>query len=268
MVAPIGVGMKKFGWIAFLLLAAMPATAQTLAPHRAAYTLSLGTGGKGDIAAIDGVLAIDLTEVCEGWTIAQRMRFRMSESDGNAADTEIVFSSFESHDGKTYRFSLRTSRDGELVEELRGRASLDPDKGGKAEFQLPETTMDLPPGTMFPTAHSLLLLNLAAGGEKLVSRAVFDGATLDGALDVSALIGSALAGEALLGPNTPTVGNRAGWRVRMAYFNADEQTGVPSYETSMRMLDNGVAADYTFEYPEFTMKAKLERIEALPKPRC
>jgi len=260
--------MKKLLWMAAMLLAAVPAAAQTLAPHRAAYSLSLGVGGKGDIASIEGVLAIDFGEVCEGWTIAQRMRFRMAESDGNSADTEIAFSSFESRDGKSYRFSLRTSRDGELVEELRGRAALDPDKGGKAEFQIPETAMDLPPGTLFPTAHSLLLLNLAAGGEKLVSRAVFDGATLDGALDVSALIGNALAAQTLLGANTPAIGNRPGWRVRMAYFNADEQTGIPSYETSMRMLDNGVAADYTFEYPEFVMQAKLERLEALPRPRC
>lgn len=263
--------MKRVFLLALALLAtlpaALPAVGQTITPHRAAYSLSLGAA-RGDVVGIEGVLAMDWAEVCEGWTIAQRLRFRMSESDGNSVDTEIVFSSFETHDGKGYRFSLRTTRDGELVEELRGRASLDPDKGGSAEFAVPETTMELPPGTLFPTAHALLLLNLATGGEKMVSRAVFDGATLDGALDVSALIGNLLPPQEGAPNIAPALGNRPSWRVRMAYFNTDDQSGTPTYETSMRMLDNGVASDYTFEYPEFTMKAKLERLEALPRPRC
>jgi hypothetical protein len=254
------------GFLAVFLLA-FPAAAQTLVPHRAAYSLSL-IEGKGDVTGIEGALAVDWAEVCEGWTISQRMRFRMSDSDGNVIDTEVSFSSFESHDGRDYRFSLRTTRDGDVSEELRGRAVLDPDKGGTATFTMPEITMELPPGALFPTAHTLLLLNLAEGGEQQVSRAVFDGATLDGALDVSALIGAKQAAQALLGPATPDAGKRPSWRVRMAYFNADDKTGTPSYETSMRMLDNGVAADYTFEYPEFSMKAKLEKLEALPKPRC
>jgi hypothetical protein len=111
-------------------------------------------------------------------------------------------------------------------------------------------------------------LNLAAGGEKQISRAVFDGATLDGALDVSALIGNLLPPQDSAANIAPSLGTRPSWRVRMAYFSVDDQSGTPTYETSMRMLDNGVAADYSFEYPEFTMNAKLERLEPLPRPRC
>jgi hypothetical protein len=36
----------------------------------------------------------------------------------------------------------------------------------------------------------------------------------------------------------------------------------------MRMLDNAVASEYSFEYPEFSIRAKLERLDALPKPSC
>jgi hypothetical protein len=254
--------------LAAALWAASPAAAQQVAPHRAAYSLSLGEA-RGEISKIDGALVIDWGEVCEGWTITQRMKFRMTGNESGDVDTDIVFSSFESRDGRDYRFSLRTSRDGEVVEDLRGRASLDPDKGGKAEFTMPEnTTLELPPGTMFPTAHSILLLNLAAGGEHQVTRAVFDGATLDGALDVSALIGNLLPPQDGAANIARDLGSRPGWRVRMAYFNVDDQSGTPTYETSMRMLDNGVAADYTFEYPDVTMNAKLERLEPLPRPRC
>ncbi len=263
--------MRPFRLAAFLAAALFSGTAahaQTVAPHRAAYSLSLGETRGSSVGAIEGALVIDWGEVCEGWTIAQRMRFTMSGGDNGDVDSDISFSSFESLDGRNYRFSLRTQRDGEVVEDLRGKATLDPEKGGKAEFTSPETTMDLPPGTLFPTAHSLLLINLAEGGEHLVTRAVFDGATLDGALDVSAIIGDKTAPDAALAKRAPTVGARPSWRVRMAYFNPDDKTGTPSYETSMRMLDNAVASEYSFDYPEFSIRAKLERLEALPKPSC
>jgi hypothetical protein len=247
------------------------ASGQSLAPHRAAYSLSLGDnqgGGRGQVGQLEGGLVIDWAELCEGYTLNQRMRFTMSTAEEGTVESDIVFSSFESKDGTNYRFSLRTSRDGTVVEELKGRATLDPDKGGKAVFTDPEVEMELPPGTMFPTAHSLLLLNLGEGGERVIVRVVFDGATLDGALDVTAILSDKMPGQNMLGTATPEIGKRPGYRVRMAYFNPDDKAGTPQYETSMRMLDNGVAAEYTFEYPEFSMKAKLERLEALPKPRC
>jgi hypothetical protein len=259
--------MRKLALLIAVLFFAPPAWAQDLAPHRAAYTLSLGEN-RGQVTALDGLLAIDWSETCQGYTLNQRMRFRMTTAEEGTVESDIVFSSLESRDGKNYRFSLRTSRDGTVVEELRGRAVLDPDKGGKAFFDVPGTEMDLPPGTMFPTAHSLLLLNLAEGGERAVARAVFDGATLDGAMDVTAFVSNKLAAEPALGPRTPPIGNRPSWRVRMAYFNPDDKTGTPQYETSMRMLDNAVASEYSFEYPEFAMRAKLERLEAVPKPNC
>jgi EipB-like len=259
--------MRKLAVFFAVLFFATPAWAQDLAPHRAAYSLLLGDN-RGQVTSLEGLLAIDWSETCQGYALNQRMRFSMATSEEGAVVSDIVFSSLESKDGKNYRFSLRTTRDGNVVEELRGRAVLDPDKGGKAFFSTPELEMDLPPGTMFPTAHSLLLLNLAEGGERVIARAVFDGATLDGALDVTAFVSNKLAAEAPLGARTPPIGNRPFWRVRMAYFNPDDKTGTPQYETSMRMLDNAVATEYTFEYPEFGMRAKLERLEAVPKPNC
>lgn len=243
------------------------ASAQSLASHRAAYSLSLGDN-RGQVGALDGGLVIDWAEMCEGYTLNQRMRFTMTTAEEGSTESDILFSSFESKDGTSYRFTLRTSRDGQVVEELKGRATLDPDKGGKAVFTEPEIELELPPGTLFPTAHALLLLNLGEGGERVIARAVFDGATLDGALDVTAILTDKQPGQMVLGAKTPEIGKRPAFRVRMAYFSPDDKAGTPQYETSMRMLDNGVASDYMFEYPEFSMKAKLERLEALPVPKC
>ena len=49
--------------------------------------------------------------------------------------------------------------------------------------------MKLPPGALFPSAHTILLIEKAKAGEDFVARQVFDGATVEGAVLVSAVIG-------------------------------------------------------------------------------
>jgi hypothetical protein len=264
--------MSRLLFASLILVAvlAAPATAQ-VASHRAAYKLSLGNGKSSGITTLDGAMTIDWHEACEGWTISQRMRFELVDEDGQSVDNDISFSSWEAKDGINYRFTLRTTRNGEISEELRGHAELDgKGKGGKAVFTEPEgEVIELPPGTIFPTEHSIQLIQKAIAGEKIFSRQVFDGATLDGALEINALItgkvapeklGSAkIAADLLKGPS---------WRVRMAFFKLEEQAAEPEYETSLHLLDNGVGLDFVFDYKDFSIKAQLEQLEALPKPRC
>jgi hypothetical protein len=270
------VGWLRAGAAAALLTmtgAAAGATDSALAPHRAAYSLSLGSAKLGSVTTIEGAMTIDWQETCDGWTMTQRMRFRVFDADGDAVDNDVSFSSWEARDGLNYRFTLRTTRDGEVTEVLRGRASLDgAGKGGRAVFAEPEGEMlELPPGTIFPTEHTLLLIERAKGGEKSFARPVFDGATLDGAMEINAVIGAALPADPPGGgPGLARdlVGGGS-WRVRMAFFRLDTQRGTePEYETSMRLFANGVGGEFLFDYAEFSIKAKLERLEALPKPRC
>lgn len=247
-----------------------PASAQ-IASHRAAYKLSLGSGKASGIIELDGAMYIDWHEVCEGWTISQRMRFQIVDEDGQPVDSDISFSSWEAKDGLTYQFTLRTLRNGEVAEELRGRAELDGrGKGGRAIFTEPEEeVIELPPGTIFPTEHSIELLRKANAGEKIFARQVFDGATLDGALEINALITGRVPPEKTLGPRIAAdLAKGPSWRVRMAFFKPEEQGAEPEYETSMRLLDNGVGLDFLFDYKDFSIKAQLEQLEALPKPRC
>jgi hypothetical protein len=253
--------------------AAAGAADPALAPHRAAYSLSLGSAKIGSVTTIEGAMTIDWQETCDGWTMTQRMRFRVFDADGDAVDNDVSFSSWEARDGLSYRFTLRTTRDGEVTEVLRGRASLDgAGKGGKVTFAEPEGEMlELPPGTIFPTEHTLLLIDRAKVGEKSFAKPVFDGATLDGAMEINAVIGAAVAADPP--GDGPALAREllsgGSWRVRMAFFRLDTQRGTePEYETSMRLFANGVGGEFLFDYAEFSIKAKLERLEALPKPRC
>ena len=51
-------------------------------------------------------------------------------------------------------------------------------------------------------------------------------------------------------------------------FRPSDNTSEPDYELSMRLFENGIGADFLFEYGEFSIRARLDRLEALPRPHC
>ncbi len=137
-----------FGVLGLGLLAGS-AAAQIMS-HRAAYSLSLGAARAGSgVIGVTGAMLLDWQQSCEGWTLHQRMRFQLADGEGGSVDSDLNFSSWEARDGLSYRFTMRSLRNGELEEELRGRADLDAkDRSGKASFQLPAgQVMELPPST-------------------------------------------------------------------------------------------------------------------------
>jgi EipB-like len=262
--------------LAFLLglVAAPAADAVDIAPHRALYSLTLAqTKSASGVVAASGAMVYEWGETCEGWTVQQRFRLRLEYAEQDNVDVSSSLVTWESKDGLRYRFNERRLRNGDLDEEIKGEAKLDgPGKGGSAEFTKPETaTLTLPPGTIFPTAHTLLLIQHAQAGDQLISRKVFDGATVDNAGQITAVIGPGLkpnasnANEKL--PKSPLL-ERPSWRMRLAFFPADSKQEQPDYELGMRLLDNGVSQDMTLDYGDYIIRAKLDDIEALPRPSC
>ncbi|MGH7072712.1 MAG: EipB family protein [Stellaceae bacterium] len=145
-------------------------------------------------------------------------------------------------------------------------------RGGVAEFSKPEqTTIPLAPRVLFPTAHTLFLINEAEAKVPFVVRHVFDGTTVDAATMISAVIGPKLK-PGVEGPGEHPIKSplldRPSWRMRLAFFPADSKSEVPDYELSMRLMDNGVSQDMVLDYGDYVIKATLQRIKALSKPAC
>jgi hypothetical protein len=246
------------------------AGAADIMPHRALYTMSLGkAGGDAGVTGASGTMAYQWGETCDGWTVEQRYRLKMGYAE--TADVAIAsnFVTWEAKDGLHYRFNQKETRDGADNEELRGAASLDgPGKGGAAEFEKPEgKTFELPPGAIFPSAHTIFLIDKAKAGETFISRHIFDGATVENAVLVSAVIGPKVEPDAEAAKQSPLL-NHPGWRVRLAFFPADPKAEKPDYELGMLLLDNGVSRDMVIDYGEYAIRAKLDDIEALPKSGC
>lgn len=253
--------------------AAAPASAAetvNLVPHKVEYDMRLGrVRSGGDISQASGLMTMEWVKSCEGWAVKQRVRLRLTNNEGNSIDTDSNFSSFESLDGLSYRFTARTTRNGRLTEDLQGTAHLNAKGGaGGADFTRPDDVrFDLPKGTLFPTEHVIQLIREARKGERVIHRIVFDGATKDGPLEVNAFVTRHLAkAPARWAKNRLT--DQPSWHLRLAFFPLASSKAEPDYELGLQLFDNGVADDFELDYGTFTVDATLRKIEALPRPKC
>ena len=260
------------GFASLAALATAPAAAADLASHRAVYEMKLSTSKRSSgVIAVDGAMTMEIADACEGWEVRQRIQLKFQRDDGEQFVTDSSFTSYEAKDGQAFQFSIRNIQDGEVDEELRGRAELPPDGPGRAEFTQPQQrSFELPPGTLFPTRHLEVLIESARAGETVIEVRVFDGARLDGALRVAAAISKATrlpAGPAPRGDATLLRGQQA-WTVRLAFYPAGDSEPQPDYEVSMVMLANGVARALTLDYSDFAIEGRLVQVERLPRPKC
>jgi hypothetical protein len=271
---------RNLGPVFVLLVALAPvAVAADIDPHRALYSLTLASARSGSgVLGATGAMYYEWGETCDGWTVEQRFRLRLAYAEAASSDLSSTLVTWEAKNGLRYRFNERRLRDGELDEELHGEAHLDgPGKGGTAEFTKPETTaIKLAPGVLFPTAHTLMLIDRAGAGDKFISREVFDGSSVGNATQITAVIGPHLDPAPLPAPNGKDTDAPArspllqhpSWRVRLAFFSPNAATETPDYELGMRLLANGVSQDMELDYGDYVIKAELDEIEALPKPAC
>src|SRR5260370_42338460 len=147
--------------VALVGLWAGSGSAGEIASHLALYTMSLGSsktdsGGTG----AHGEMGYQWGETCDGWTVEQRYELTINYAE--AQDVKIVsnFVTWESKDGLRYRFNQKETRNGTVNEEIRGSAQLEgAGKGGTVSFEKPQTkALKLPAGTMFPSSHTMLLI--------------------------------------------------------------------------------------------------------------
>jgi hypothetical protein len=253
----------------------MPAAfAIDIAPHRALYSLSLAsTKSASGVVGASGAMVYEWGETCDGWTVQQRFRLRLQYAEQDNVEVSSTLVTWEAKDGLRYRFNERRLRNGEPDEEIKGEARLDgAGKGGTAEFTRPEaSTLTLAPGVLFPTAHTLLLIERAQAGEQFIAKPVFDGASVENASQITAVIGPELKPDPVKAGDkkaqSPLL-KRPSWRIRLAFFPPDSKVEQPDYELGMRLLDNGVSQDMALDYSDYVIRATLDEIEALPRPNC
>ncbi len=256
-------GLMTIAVVAILLagLFASAGQAATLASHRALYLLK---GESKGAVAIDGEMAFETVDVCDGWTVKQQTVLRVA-GPGSETRSLIRSTSWESKDGRRFRFERSTRRNGVLIEKTGGRAEMTEDGGGTVILSgtdAPEIT--LPPGTLFPSRHTAELVDLAKRGERFFLRVIFDGSAGDVPNRVSAVIGNPRELPGLADPSATVIA----WPVRLAFFPIDKESSTPEVEIAVLMQEDGVAREIELDYPDMTVFGKLAKFIPLSPAPC
>lgn len=255
----------------FLCLAAFvkPAGAAEVIPHHAVYELSLKSAGHSEVSDVTGVIEFDWEDACDGWAVSYRMSMIFVYQGGNEMDFGLNVASWESKDGNRYRFFVKRLEGDQVTEEFRGEAELSAPGGpGKAEYTLPEKkSVDLPAGTLFPTAHSLRVLDIVAQGQTFLWATFFDGSDGEGALGVNAVVTDRKNADAAIGKSWPLLAGAAFSNVQLAFFRSSDESSLPESEQQLLMFDNGITSELVFDYGDFSVAGKLKQLTKL-KPSC
>ena len=239
-------------------------------PHRALYELSMLSNRDANVLAVDGDMAFEWQDSCDGWSVNQRSQMAFYYDGGETTKINWSLVSWEAKDGGAYRFIVRQMTDGKLTDEFRGDAAVEPNGGaGTAHYTAPdEHTVTLPNGSLFPSAHSLALIERALAGETLFWAQVFDGSDAEGLFGVSAVITPLSAAARARADAEPQLKGVAGWHVALAFFAPEGQAAEPEHEQQLDLFANGVVDELELDYGDFTVLAALKKLEPLPDPKC
>lgn len=269
--------MKRFLLFSFLcLLGQEVLAAQTvqIVPHRAIYKMSLGKVKNGSaISDASGTMLFDWSDTCDGWVVQQHMKLHFNYAEGEEGDIDSTVVTWEAKDGSKYNFNVRRLSGGQEDEIYRGRATID-EKGGVVFYTVPKDKKEakLLSDTIFPSAHTKLIIEKALAREKLFTRPVFDGSDEAGYAHVSAFIGKKIEQPQKKEKNpelqkNPLL-NQPAWPIRLAFFSPLETSGEPDYEMDLVLQANGVARAMTIDYGDFSVVGVLAKVEPATAFSC
>jgi hypothetical protein len=255
----------------------LPAGAVDLVAHHATYTLSLAPGNSnGSIAGADGVMVYDMKDTCDGWATDLKLKVIITLDSGDARTFETSQVSWESKNGKSFRFMTKSGTGGEDggdggTNQTRGEARIDSNGDGSVVADLPaKAEAKLPKGVLFPIGQSELVLKQAAANETFVSAEVFDGTIPSQAVQETALIGGGEKDWSGFGKKFPDLAGHMSYPVGLAYFIGDSTDATPDNEQSMRIYDNGIVGLFDFQLGQGGVKirALLDSLKLQPSPGC
>lgn len=252
------------------LAAGSAMAAVEILPHRALYAVSLEkAASSSSIIDVQGRMGFEWRDACDGWAVEQRYAMEFSNADGDGSVIQSSYSTWESKAGDIYRFFVKRDRGGG-EERIEGKAVMPLPVGsgpGSVTFTEPDQhDLVLPADTLFPTEHTIRMIDAAASGKRFLRAPVFDGGEPEAPSLISAVIGKGhsdnplpLDAEAVKGTYYPA---------RLAWFGPDSEGSEPDFEMTIEVLANGIARSIVVHYSEFSVRMTLEQVEALPKAQC
>jgi hypothetical protein len=258
----------------------LPASAPSgLAPHRAIYDMTLGKAAAGaNVGDVRGRLVFDFSgSECDGYTLNTRLVTEIVDREGKPTVTDLRSTTWEQAKGEKFRFNSSQYLDRKLSEQVAGLASRGKD-GGNVNVALEKPKkhqLHIKAGSMFPTQHSIAILDAALGGRNVVQANIYDGSEKgEKYFQTTTFIGKPVPPGGDSGfkhiPNSEKLDGLVSWPVSISYFEdkTGYDEGTPSYELSFRLYANGVSRKLYIDYGTFSIAGELTRIDFFEPGKC
>jgi hypothetical protein len=253
-----------------------------LAPHRAIYDMTLGKAAAGaNVSDVRGRLVFDFSgSPCEGYSLNTRLVTEIIDRDGKSMITDLRSSTWEQAKGERFRFNSSQYLNQRLSEQVVGLASRGKD-GNTVNISIEKPKKKqtkLNGGSMFPTQHSLTILDAAQSGRNIVQANIYDGSEKGTKyFETTTFIGKPVPPgntgfEAI--PNSEKLDELVSWPVSISYYESKEgpaaggDEGTPTYELSFRLYANGVSRKLQIDYGNFAIAGELTRIDFSEPGKC
>ncbi len=247
-----------------------------LTPHRAVYEMTLDDARSASgITGIDGRMVFEFSgSQCDGYTLNMRMVTQMTDSQGQTNLTDLRSSSWEQGNGQKFRFQSAQYLNDKLGDITMGRAVRNPpDRTVQVRLSQPNRAeLNLSGQVLFPTQHSLALLDAARDGERLLQAQIYDGSEKGKRVyETTAFIGKPVgAGTEQLEVSAKEKGlaELISWPVSIGYFEPKAGDLTPSYQIDFRLYANGVSRELLIDYGDFSIHGTLTSLEYLKDEAC
>lgn len=244
-----------------------------LQAHRVIYDLSLmGSTGSKAPASARGRIAFDFSgSSCDGYVQNFRQITELQPEEGPPRLSDMRSATFETGDGRDFRFKIETKLDNVKAEDIDGKAKKKTGAALSVDLARPKRAkVDLAGVALFPTEHLRHILAAAVKGETILESKVFDGSG-DGAkiFDTLSVIGKAATGA---------VGEKAAqieplksmrrWPVAISYFEPGKKDEHPVYTLSFDIYENGISRALKLDYGDFALAGEMTELAILPAAAC
>jgi hypothetical protein len=200
---------------------------------------------------------------------------QMTDSQGQTNLTDLRSSTWEQGDGQKFRFQSAQYLNDKLGDVTMGRAVREtPNEAVKVKLSQPsQAELDLAGPVLFPTQHSLALIDAARAGQALFQARIYDGSEKGRKVyDTTAFIGTRVEPGADAKLETAAkdkgLGELASWPVSIGYFEPKGGDLTPSYQIDFRLYENGVSRELLIDYGDFSIHGTLTALEYLKAPEC
>ncbi|MBW4035527.1 MULTISPECIES: EipB family protein [Acidiphilium] len=242
--------------------AALAAAPVKLTGQNATYTLALSKVRGHSVTGATGRLQFNVLETCNAYTVSQRMTLLIRNQDGSLSRTVSNYDTWESKSGHRLTFVLRQTEGGKTKVEDQGSATTGP-AGGEVHYLVPKgKVVKLPPGTLFPMAHTRQILLAAAAGKPYIDPPLFDGTSTHGAEHTFvAILGQRKPAHSKF----PSLAVLPSTLVDIGFFRRTNNDTEPDFRTQMRYYTNGVSRDVRLDFGNFVLHGDLTALTVPPE---